>query len=73
MTIPACACCSRIDTEDSIVVNGTYSYGDTMLASWVCPCGTNRAINFKQVSPELRRAAMLADLALNGKDNEMEG
>ena len=46
--------------------DGTYQLGSTMWISFKCipPCLTNRALRFDQVSSALRRAAMLADLAL---------
>ena len=71
--IPACACCSRIVTEDEIVPDGCYIFGDRSLVSFKCPCGTNRALRFEDVSPALRRAAMLADMALRPNSPEMMG
>ena len=53
--------------------DGTYQLGSTMLVSFKCipPCLTNRALRFDQVSSALRRAAMLADLALRPERPEM--
>lgn len=72
---PACPCCGIRIPIASIIPDGTYEIHGKMLVSFKCipPCLTNRAIKFEMVPQELRRAAMLADLALNGKDNEMEG
>ena len=73
MTIPPCPMCAKVDTESSITPDGTYSLNsEVMLASWRCPCGTNRAIKFSMISPELRHAAMLAELARD-KESEMMG
>ena len=68
-----CPCCGRVLSEEEIVPDGTYQLGSTMLVSFKCipPCLTNRALRFDQVSSTLRRAAMLADLALRPESPEM--
>jgi len=74
MTLPPCPCCGVIMGMKDVSPKGTYQYGSTMLVSFGCvpPCKTDRAVRFEDVSQELRRAAMLADLS-NQPDNEMEG
>ena len=69
VTAPACPCCSVVVAYKDIQPDGMYVFGDQSLASWRCKCGTNRAARFSDIPPELRRAAMLADLS-NQPDNE---
>ena len=73
MTLPPCSCCGIVVDESQITPDGTYSYGSAILISFKCPCGTNRALRFEDISPALRKAAMLADLALRPDSPEMEG
>jgi len=68
-----CPCCGKVVDEKDIVPDGTYTFGKAMLVSFRCACGTNRAARFEDVSPALRRAAMLADIALRPKSPEMAG
>jgi hypothetical protein len=70
--IPACPCCARVVSEDDVVPDGCYIFGSRSLVSFKCPCGTNRAIRFEDATQELRRAAMLAELARD-KESEMTG
>jgi len=72
VSAPACPVCGIVVKYASIVPDGAYIFGDQSLASWRCPCGTNRAARFSDILSELRRAAMLADLS-NQPQNEMEG
>jgi hypothetical protein len=55
-----------------VVPDGCYIFGSRSLVSFKCPCGTNRAIRFEDATQELRRAAMLAELARD-KESEMMG
>ena len=68
-----CPCCGIVVTEDEIVPDGVYLFGERSLVLWKCKCGTNRAARFEHVSPALRRAAMLADLALRPDSPERKG
>jgi len=52
---------------------GVWQWDWPALILWNCPCGTNRAARFEDVSPALRRAAMLADMALRPDSPEMMG
>ena len=70
--IPPCPCCARVVSEADVVPDGCYIFGSRSLVSFKCPCGTNRAIRFEDATQELRRAAMLAELARD-KDSEMMG
>lgn len=72
--IPPCTCCGAVIAKKDIVPKGTYSFGSTMLVSFSCvpPCRTDRAVRFEDVTPEIRRAAMLADLSRDS-GNEMGG
>jgi hypothetical protein len=70
--IPPCPCCARVVSEADVVPDGCYIFGSRSLVSFKCPCGTNRAIRFEDATQELRRAAMLAELARD-KESEMMG
>ena len=70
--IPPCPCCARVVSEADVVPDGCYIFGSRSLVSFKCPCGTNRAIRFEDATQELRRAAMLAELARD-KESEMTG
>ena len=72
MNIPPCPCCARVVSEADVVPDGCYIFGSRSLVSFKCPCGTNRAIRFEDATQELRRAAMLAELARD-KESEMMG
>jgi hypothetical protein len=63
MTIPPCSCCGVVTDESKIIPDGTYSFGSTILISFKCPCGTNRALRWGDVSHGLRKAAHLAEMA----------
>ena len=62
-----CPCCAIVVEDSDITPDGCYIYGSISLVSWRCKCGTNRAARFQDVSPELRRAAMLVELSRDAK------
>jgi hypothetical protein len=71
MTLPPCSCCGIVVDESQITPDGTYSYGSAILISFKCPCGTNRALRWQDVSHDTRKAAHLAEMARDSKSEMM--
>ena len=59
-----CPCCSRPRPPDLPIVGIQYGLDDApALILWNCPCGTTRAVKWRDATEPMRAVARLAELS----------